>query len=105
MWNLADIEKAISSTKSPLADSGYLIPLWDPERNIGVGHTSDGKQILILPADSRIMGFEKKFAEFSPWTSAYWLEQEISLEKIAVLTCKFDMEESRLRQEIGRAHV
>ncbi len=101
MWNLAEIENAITTTSSPLAESSYLIPLWDPDRNIGVGHTADGKQILILPADSKLMGFEKKFAEFSPWTSAYWLEQELSLEKIAVLTCKFDMEESRSRQAVA----
>lgn len=101
MWNLAEIENAITASKSLSTDSGYVIPLWDPEKNIGVGHTSDGYQVLILPADSKLMGFEKKFAEFSPWTSAYWVEQELSLERIAVLTCKFDMEETRSRQAVA----
>lgn len=90
MWTIEDITDAILPPEDQDLKSGFSIPLWDAEKQIGVGSTAMGEQILIIPGQPSLISFEKKYANFSPWVNAYWVEEQANVDKIAILTCKFD---------------
>jgi hypothetical protein len=91
IWQLEEISNAISGVDPDGSDLiGYKLALWDPEKRIGVGHNSFGEQVLILPGQSDLLSFEKKYADFSPWAKAIWAEEEKSIGRVAILRCKFD---------------
>ncbi len=90
MWTIEEITTAILPSDNPDLNTGFNIPLWDAEKQIGVGSTAAGEQVLIIPGQASLMSFEKKYANFSPWVNAYWVEEQANLDKIAILSCKFD---------------
>lgn len=90
MWTLEQITNALIPNLDSSQDVGFDVPLWDNDRRIGVGSTFEGHQVLIIPAQDHLTSFEKKYAKFSPWATAYWVEQNENLGKVAILTCNFD---------------
>lgn len=99
MWSLDEIAAALGP--SNVTGSGFEVPLWDATRRLGVGVNGSGGQVLILPGDSRVLSFDKKFASFSPWSNAYWVDEAQDLEKIAILTCEFDVSDESAMQAIA----
>lgn len=90
MWTVEQITQALLPSPESDLKRGFSVPLWDNENKIGVGSTLEGEQILILPGQAGLMSFEKRYANFSPWVNAYWVEENADLDKIAILSCKFD---------------
>lgn len=93
MWKLSEIVEAIS-VEIDEVENGLSLELWNPELKVGVGHNSLGEQILVLPGQENLQGFEKKYATFSPWVNAYWLQEGQTIEKVAILKCKFNVTEA-----------
>lgn len=106
IWNIEEIAAAITADANQSDENlGYRMLLWDENQLIGVGHNSFGEQVLILPGQSDLLSFEKKYATFSPWAKAIWAEQEQSLGRVAILRCKFDpADEMHMRAVAGIFH-
>lgn len=93
MWQLNEIVEAISVEADEI-ENGLSLELWNPDLKIGVGHNAQGEQILVLPGQPDLQGFEKKYATFSPWVNAYWLQESQEIEKVAILKSKFNVTEA-----------
>jgi hypothetical protein len=93
-WTLDQIVDAITKSDSQeLNSNGFALPLWDSNSNVGVGHDVSGEQILVFPGDAELIGFEKKFATFAPWSRLIWEQGNTELPHVSILRCKFDISE------------
>jgi len=94
IWTLDQIVEAITKDDNEdLGNQEFSLTLWDPKLNIGVGHNVAGEQILVFPGDPELVGFDKKFATFSPWARLVWERENAELPHLAILRCKFDVSE------------
>jgi hypothetical protein len=92
IWSITQIAEAISEVQESRAVYGsFQLALWDQQLSIGVGRDSTGKQVLVLPADSQVAAFDKKFASFSPMVNAEVKGEETVSGMYSILECKFDV--------------
>lgn len=92
IWSITEISKAISGEQGSRASYGtFQLGLWDPNLSVGVGKDSSGRQILVLPGDTEVAAFDKKYASFSPLVSAEVMGEQSTAGMFAILECKFDV--------------
>lgn len=92
IWSITQIAEAIAGNQESKALYGsFQLALWDQQHSIGVGRDSSGKQVLVLPSDSQVAAFDKKYASFSPLVSAEVRGEETVSGMYAILECKFDV--------------
>ena len=60
---LAAIKKPISKVSAE-GGSKIFLDIFEPDENIGVGSSSDGRTVLLLPGQSNVTSFETNFASF-----------------------------------------
>jgi hypothetical protein len=82
---LAAIKKPISKV-SIEGGSKIFLDVFEPEVNIGVGSSSDGRTVLLLPGQSNVTSFETNFASFNHWVSVTRAEDNKVLDGVALLT-------------------
>jgi hypothetical protein len=92
-WTVEQIADAIQGKSAPEAQTGFAtLGLWDPTEQIGVGRNERGHQILVLPPQSDVAAFQKRYADFLPLALGNVVTNETFDGHFAVLDCKFDLE-------------
>ena len=82
---LAAIKKPIIEVSAE-GGSKIFLDIFEPKENIGVGSSSDGRTVLLLPGQSNVTSFETNFASFNHWASVTRAEDNKVLDGVALLT-------------------
>lgn len=86
---LAAIKKPINES-SAQGKSKIFLDIFEPIENIGVGSTSEGRTVLLLPGQSNVTSFETNFASFNHWVSVTRAEDNRVLDGVALLSLKIE---------------
>lgn len=81
---LAAIKKPINEASTE-GNSKIFLDIFEPVENIGVGSSSDGRTVLLLPGQSNVTSFETNFASFNHWVSVTRAEDNRVLDGVALL--------------------
>jgi len=86
---LAAIKKPINDMSAE-GDWKIFLDIFEPIENIGVGSSSDGRTVLLLPGQSNVTSFETNFASFNHWVSVTRAEDNRVLDGVALLTLNIE---------------
>ena len=92
-WDTKQILAAFQTSDSQLnstENGAVFTKIFLKEELIGVGTNSENEAVLIIPGQSSVTAFETKNASFDPWKSFKEINNGISLNDVAVLTCRID---------------
>lgn len=89
-------KEILSAIKKPISEisaeggSKIFLDIFEPDENIGVGSSSDGRTVLLLPGQSNVTSFETNFASFNHWISVTRAEDNKVLDGVALLTLNIE---------------
>jgi hypothetical protein len=86
---LAAIKKPINEMSAE-GDLKIFLDIFESVENIGVGSSSDGRTVLLLPGQSNVTSFETNFASFNHWVSVTRAEDNKVLDDVALLTLNIE---------------
>jgi hypothetical protein len=78
---------------------------FDSSNGIGVGISSEGDAVLVLPGQSNVTSFETKYAAFDPWLELNEIEDNRLLTDKAILKCKLDADNLKTIEAISAIFV
>jgi len=78
---------------------------FDTSNGIGVGISSEGDAVLVLPGQSNVTSFETKYAAFDPWLELNEIDDNRLLTDKAILKCKFDTDNLKTIEAIAAIFV
>lgn len=78
---------------------------FDTSNGIGVGISSEGDAVLVLPGQPNVTSFETKYAAFDPWLELNEIEDNRLLHDKAILKCKLDKDNLKTVEAIAAIFV
>jgi hypothetical protein len=89
-------KEILTAIKKPIGEisatggSKIFLDIFESEENIGVGSSSEGRTVLLLPGQSNVISFETNFASFNHWVSVTRAEDNKVLDGVALLTLNIE---------------
>ena len=78
---------------------------FDSSSGIGVGISSEGEAVLVLPGQSSVTSFVTKYAAFDPWLELNEIDDNRFLADKAILKCKLDSDNLKIIEAIAAIFV
>ena len=106
--NTRQISEILTETRNRLAsipEGSIKLVEFDFSNEIGVGISSNGEAVLVLPGQSNVTSFTTRYAAFDPWVELNEIDDNRLLVDKAILKCKVDPENLKTIEAISAIFV